>query len=128
LLRGDSVNISRCQLMPACNNIEGVMICDAYSSCYVVAAAYVCVVTSHNRRVDANGILCGSAPRLYGWTDQPRSVQQVSAVQLRVQLWGVNQQATEVEVSPLLRFVTRKRLVKTWLRNSHWGELLPSKD
>jgi hypothetical protein len=29
-------------------------------------------------------------------------------VQLKVQLWNVNQQATEAEESPLLRFVTRK--------------------
>jgi hypothetical protein len=44
---------------------------------------------------------------------QFESVERVSAVQLRVQLWNVNQRATEAEESPLLRFVTRKRLVKT---------------
>jgi hypothetical protein len=35
-----------------------------------------------------------------------------AAGQLRVQLWSVNQRATEAEESSLLRFVTRKRLVK----------------
>jgi hypothetical protein len=33
----------------------------------------------------------------------------LSSVQLRVQLWSVNQRATEAEDPPLLRFVTRKR-------------------
>jgi hypothetical protein len=47
---------------------------------------------------------------------------------LRVQLLNVNQWATEAEESPLLRFVTRKRLVKTLQMNNHCGELLPSKD
>jgi hypothetical protein len=47
---------------------------------------------------------------------------------MRVQLWNVNKRATEAEESPLLRFVTRKRLVKTLERNSHCVELLPSKD
>jgi hypothetical protein len=47
---------------------------------------------------------------------------------LRVQLWSVNQRATEAEESPLLRFVTKKRLVKTLQRNSHCGVLLPNKD
>jgi hypothetical protein len=51
-----------------------------------------------------------------------------ATVQLRVQLWSVNQQATEAEESPLLRSVTRKRLVKTLQRNSHCEELLPSKE
>jgi hypothetical protein len=51
-----------------------------------------------------------------------------ATVQLRVQLWSVNQQATEAEVSPLLRLVTRKPIVKTLQRNSHYGQLLPSKD
>jgi hypothetical protein len=46
-----------------------------------------------------------------------------SFVELRVHLWNVNQQATEAEESPLLRFVTRKRLVKTLQRNSHCGEI-----
>jgi hypothetical protein len=49
-------------------------------------------------------------------------------VQLRVQLCSVNQRATEAGESPLLRFVTRKRLVKTLQRNSHCGMRLPSKD
>jgi hypothetical protein len=40
-------------------------------------------------------------------------------VELRVQLWNVNQRTTESEESPSLRFVTRKRLVKTMQRNSH---------
>jgi hypothetical protein len=31
----------------------------------------------------------------------------MSAVQLRAQLWSVNQGVTEAEESPLLRFVTR---------------------
>jgi hypothetical protein len=50
-----------------------------------------------------------------------------STVQLRVQLWSVNQRAAEAEESPLLRFVTRKRLVKTVQRNRHCGERLPTK-
>jgi hypothetical protein len=49
-----------------------------------------------------------------------------ATVQLRVQSWSVNQRVTEVEESPLLRFVTRKRLVKTGQRSSHCEELLPS--
>jgi hypothetical protein len=40
-------------------------------------------------------------------------------VELTVQLWSVDQRATEAEESPLLRFVTKKRLVKTLQRNSH---------
>jgi hypothetical protein len=47
-------------------------------------------------------------------------------VELKVQLWSVNQWATETVESPLLRFVTRKCLVKTLHRNSHCWELLPS--
>jgi hypothetical protein len=62
------------------------------------------------------------------WPDRQCSVQRVSAAQLRVQLWSVNQWATEAEESPLLRLATRKRLVKTLQRNSHCGELLPRKD
>jgi hypothetical protein len=50
-----------------------------------------------------------------------------SFLQLRVQLWSVNKQETEAEESPLLRFITRKCLVKTLRRNSHCGELLPVK-
>jgi hypothetical protein len=45
--------------------------------------------------------------------------------ELRVELRSVNQRATEAEESPLVRFVIRKRLVKTRQRNSHCGELLP---
>jgi hypothetical protein len=51
-----------------------------------------------------------------------------SAMQLRVQLWSVKQRATEADESPLLRFVTRKRLVKMLQWNRHCGELLPNKD
>jgi hypothetical protein len=40
----------------------------------------------------------------------------VSALQLRVQLWSVNQWATEAEESPLLRFATGKRLMKIFHR------------
>jgi hypothetical protein len=36
-----------------------------------------------------------------------------SEVELGVQLWSVNQRRTEAEESPSLRFVARKRLVKT---------------
>jgi hypothetical protein len=49
-------------------------------------------------------------------------------VKLRVQLWSVNQQATEAEQSWLLRFVTRKRLVKTLKGIAIVEELLPSND
>jgi hypothetical protein len=50
LLRGYSVNNSRC---------------------YAAPAAYACTVTSHNnRRGDADGVFCRSAPRLYDWTDR----------------------------------------------------------
>jgi hypothetical protein len=52
---------------------------------------------------------------------QFESVEKVSALQLRVELWNVNHRATEAEESPFLRFVTRKRLVKTLQRNSHCG-------
>jgi hypothetical protein len=58
-------------------------------------------------------------------TNQNENGERVSAVQLRVQLWSVNQRATE---TPLLILVTRKCLVKTRQRNSHCGELLKSKD
>jgi hypothetical protein len=50
-----------------------------------------------------------------------------SSVELSVQLWS-NRRATEAEKSSVLIFVTRKRLAKTLQRNSHCGELLPSKD
>jgi hypothetical protein len=39
----------------------------------------------------------------------------------------VNQRATEAEESPLLIFVTRKRLVKKLERNGHCRERLPSR-
>jgi hypothetical protein len=41
---------------------------------------------------------------------------------------SVNRRATEDEESPLLRFATRKRVVRTLQRNSQCGEELPSKD
>jgi hypothetical protein len=41
-----------------------------------------------------------------------------STKQLRVQVWSVNQRATEAEESPSLRFVTRKRLAKIRQRNA----------
>jgi hypothetical protein len=50
-----------------------------------------------------------------------------SSVKMSGQLWSFNQRATEAEEFPLLRFATRKRLVKTLERNSHCGELLPRK-
>jgi hypothetical protein len=56
------------------------------------------------------------------------TVEWVSAVQLGVQLRRCNQRVTKTEESPLLRFVTRKRLVKTLQRNSHCGEVLPRND
>jgi hypothetical protein len=43
-----------------------------------------------------------------------------ATAELRVHLWSVNQRATEAEESSLLRFVTRKRLVKTLQENSHY--------
>jgi hypothetical protein len=71
LLRDDCVNISRCYVMPACDNREGVAIRDAYSRCYVASAAYACAVTSHNnRRGDAGRVLCGPTPRLYDSTER----------------------------------------------------------
>jgi hypothetical protein len=91
-----------------------------------------CAVTSRNsRRGDAGGVLSKSAPRLYKQyrteSNENENGELVSAVQLRLQLCSVNQRTREVEESPLLNFVTRKRLVKTLQRNSHCGELLPSK-
>jgi hypothetical protein len=47
---------------------------------------------------------------------------------MSVQLLSGNQRATEAEECPLLRFATRKRLVKILQRNSHCGELLLSND
>jgi hypothetical protein len=80
----------------------------------------------NNRRGVANGVLCGFAPRLY---DSTELVQFREWVQCS---WGcscgVLTRATEAEESPLLRFVTKKRLVKTLQRNSHSLELLPSND
>jgi hypothetical protein len=52
----------------------------------------------------------------------------VSAEQLRVQFWSVNLWAMEAEETELLRFITKKHLVKTPLMNSHCGERLASKD
>jgi hypothetical protein len=46
----------------------------------------------------------------------------VSALQLRVQLWSVNQQAMEAEESPLLRFVTKKCVVKTFAEEWQLGK------
>jgi hypothetical protein len=66
---------------------------------------------------------------LRGYATRPTVfVQRVSAVQLRVQVWSVDQRATEIEASALVRFITRTRVVKTLQRNSHYGELLPRKD
>jgi hypothetical protein len=72
---------------------------------------------------------------LRDYMTRPTEFISASAVQLRPfsggvegSLWSVNQRATEAEESPLLRFVTRKRLVKTLQRNSHCRELLLSKD
>jgi hypothetical protein len=57
--------------MPVRNDRGGVTICDEYSRCYVAPATYECAVTSqNNRRDDAGGGLCGSAPRLYDSTDR----------------------------------------------------------
>jgi hypothetical protein len=49
-------------------------------------------------------------------------------VQLRARFWIVKQRARDAKEYVLLRFVTRKRLVKTLQRNSHYEELLPSID
>jgi hypothetical protein len=65
---------------------------------------------------------------LQGRLRKDGAIVELSLVELRVQLWNVNQQATEAEGSPLLRFITRKHLVKTLQRNSHYGELSSSKD
>jgi hypothetical protein len=43
---------------------------------------------------------------------------------MKIQLCNVNRQTTEAEESPLLTFVTRKRLVKTLDSNSHCEEQL----
>jgi hypothetical protein len=104
------------------------MIRDVYRRCYVAPTAYTCAVPPHNNRADdASSALCGCAPRLCDSTNHIL-FSECSAVQLRVQLWSVNQQATEAEGSPLLRFITRKCLVKILQRNSHCEVLLPSKD
>jgi hypothetical protein len=57
-----------------------------------------------------------------------KTVDAKSNRELRAQLWSVNQRVTEAEESPLLRFVTRKLVVKTRQRNCHCGEMLQSKD
>jgi hypothetical protein len=106
LLRGDSVNISRC---------------------YGAPAAYAFAVTSHNRRGDASGVFSRSTPRLYDSTDRVRLSERVQCS------WGftcgvLTSGQRKQNNLHLLRFVTRKRLVKTLQRNSHCGELLPSKD
>jgi hypothetical protein len=49
-------------------------------------------------------------------------------VELNVQLLRVNQLTAEAEESPLLRFVARKRSVKTLQRNKHCWDRLPSND
>jgi hypothetical protein len=99
------------------------MIHDAYGCWYVVPTAYACMVMSYNsRRGDAGSVLYGSAPGLYDFTDCVLLSGCVQ-LQLRVQLWSVNQRAMETEESPLARFITRKHLVKTLQRNSHCGEL-----
>jgi hypothetical protein len=58
--------------------------------------------------------------------------QSSSGMSERVQLCGIfagyNDVSTKAGKSSLLRFVTRKRLVKTLQRNSHCGQLLPSND
>jgi hypothetical protein len=50
------------------------------------------------------------------------------SVEMRVQVWIVNQRATEAEESPVLGLVARKRPVKTVQRNSHCGEQILSKE
>jgi hypothetical protein len=65
-----------------------------------------------------------SDPSVYN--EKPRTID--GSIELRVQLWSVNQRATEAEESPLLRFVTRKRLAKTLQRNNNFGDLLSTKD
>jgi hypothetical protein len=47
---------------------------------------------------------------------------------MRVQLRSVKQQAMEAEVTQLLRFFTRKRLVKTLQKHDYCGELFSNKD
>jgi hypothetical protein len=57
--------------MPTLNNGGGVTIRDAYSRCYGAPAVYACAVMSHNnRRGDAGGVFCGSAPRPCDSTDR----------------------------------------------------------
>jgi hypothetical protein len=83
----------------------------------------------------------GVAPRLYNedlrqlrelreslQTQKSMIEKRWQRVQLRVQLCSVNKRATEAEESPLLRSITRKRLVKNLQRNNHCRELLPSND
>jgi hypothetical protein len=55
-----------------------------------------CAVTSRNNRKNVvSGVLCESAPRLYG--DRSSSIQRVSAMKFRVRFRGVNQRATKAE-------------------------------
>jgi hypothetical protein len=77
------------------------------------------LINTHSRQ-QKTVFSVGSVPRSY--IEDSRRYKQLS-----VQLWSVNQRATEAEESPSRRFVTRKRLVITLQRNSHCGELLPSK-
>jgi hypothetical protein len=80
-------------------------------------------MSHNNTEGNANGVSYRTAPRLYDSTDCVLLCK-CNAVEGS----AVNQRATEAEESTLLRFVTRKRLVKTLKRNSRCGELLPSKD
>jgi hypothetical protein len=59
LLGGDSVDISRCWVMPEPNNGGGVMMCDTYNCSCGVYTAYVCMVMSHNNRGAVFSVLCG---------------------------------------------------------------------
>jgi hypothetical protein len=56
------------------------------------------------------------------------SASEAEKMALWLQMWSVNQRATDAEESPLLRFVTRKRLVKIFQRKGHCWELLRSND
>jgi hypothetical protein len=92
------------QVVPAHNNRKCITIRDFYSSCYGAAVGYVYTMTpSENRKVWVKCLL-------------------------RVQLWTGNQRATEAEEFSLLRFVTRKRILKTPQMSNHCWQRLPSKD
>jgi hypothetical protein len=64
-----------------------------------------------------------SVDPLRGYMIRPTVFCSASAVELRVQLWSVNRRTAEAEESPSLRSVTRKRLMKTLQRNSHFGDV-----